>query len=298
MNNNESSISEKKRQLKREFNQSVFIILVVICVMVFTTIAWYTQNNTVDTAGLSTWSNYQSRFELQVGTETTDLDNQTISCVLEDPLYDSAEDDGKDYIGPGAKGELKIHILPNFDDVDSVKIKLSMRALGVGDQEITDDIKKKLIQGHLLLFHEKDDAGFYKELIQLNEEQEVEFTVSLQQENGVAQKTEKVIYWIWPVEFDDYVSYGEGSLFKEKAEMQSMITHINTVEDGVPTKENFKYYFYNEHDSDLSKLKEYTVQPLKEMGNEKRKFRKYYNNADQYIGKTIESLAIDLTIWE
>ncbi len=301
MKNKESSVSEKQRQLKREFKQSVFIIIVVLCVMVATTIAWYTQNTTVGTEGVPIWSNYQSRFELQVGSAATSLDKQTIECVLKNFLYDSEDDEKKDYIGPGAKGKLEIHILPHYDDVDSVKVKLSMYALDHNGEPITKDVKKQLIQGHLLLFQEKDqdNIGLYTDLISLDDNQEAELTIVLDRnDNNETINTTKTLYWVWPMEFDDYITWGPGRLFQTQDDMEKMIDYINTAEGEGNTKTNYQKYFYNQYDSDLSELKNYTVVPLDEMGSEKKKFREYYNNADQYIGETIGSLAIDLSIWE
>ena len=301
--------------MRDQMRQSIFLIIITIVIIGIATLAWFINQTLVSGDGVNL-SAQDSRFELKIeenyetsdsGSVVSHTETQTSSASDTVLLYKHSNFGIQNGHGvyPGTRGSITFYIEPKVEDLDKVICRVSLEAFQQGNEseydvmyhdnisgedwylkKNQDSIIKELIQGHILLFEKQSEVNtnhYYSGRIEHGKD----ITVDLAQIKDSNGKYPVTLHWVWPLEFSNYVKTGDGGLFASEniSEMEEMIVHMNR---------NKNLYFYPNPETQP----EYDIKPYLNMGTEKFLFEDYYNKADQYIGKNINYLALDVDVRE
>ncbi len=305
-NNKTSDFKSKKKQLKREFFQSLFIIGVVVIVMWIATIAWFTNNTTVTAGMIELFSSYTAPFEIckvknGVQEDKTSLDNTTIQWKLQAYID---EEQKKEFIGPGSSGKVVFDIVDFDTTLEDVQFVLDLSAIEVDGNTMVEETKQNLLEGHLLLFLQDDTSYDFKNRIRPNTGEPITIKLNYNDHhNGYKRIT---IQWIWTNIFPNLIRCEQelGDLFcntisdsNQIDKRDQFLEYIN----GGNNKERFKQFFYDEGNqfmSTLDNIQKYEEYDTYDERKELRTLEEYFNNADQYIGESINKLEIQIRVIE
>lgn len=209
---------------------------------------------------------------------------------------------GNDYIGPGSRGELTFYIIPNVDGLQQAEITISLepyylrvqesenkQSATVSAERATSNTLIRALRGHILLFEEKDNEGYYVKHIapENGTGDTIRFTLN---KTGTDWKRNTPIpvtlYWVWPYRFENLVYPGQpDSIFKDPVDLQKnnpqakFLIWVNGTED-----EEYK----NGHKDYIAYTSENLADASAEMSNSDfAKWSNGYNRADQLIGDTV-----------
>ena len=114
-------------------------------------------------------------------------------------------------VSPGASGKLEFYIIPKVENLKSVTVKLNVAAYGKASnnsaiEESNDDVLKRLIKGHILLFQNLDDQKGYSNWLR-PDDGKYTCTVSAPVSDGfqINCPYKVTVYWIWPKYFRNYI---------------------------------------------------------------------------------------------
>ena len=199
-----------------------------------------------------------------------------------------------EHIGPGSYGKFTFYIIPHLDNFQAVTLSVSLKPFtlvregdasdkkATGRAKPVENIKNNevllnMLQGHILLFTGKDEAGNYENRIlpNLKEDGTVCFTFHKDRSTTtwVKDQAEPVtIYWIWPKRFENIKYYGqEDSVFKSECS-----SHTELLE------------WINENRQYVVKTDTALSNPVENMTNQQfAKWSVGYNKGDQLIGDNI-----------
>lgn len=205
-----------------------------------------------------------------------------------------------EHVGPGSYGKFTFYIIPHIDDLEQVKLSVSLspftleregdaadkRATGsakiVGNNK-ENEVLLNMLQGHILLFTGKDnESGNYKNRILSNLEDDgrisFKFEKNCDTTTWVKDQAEPVtIYWIWPKRFENIKYCGqEDSVFKSICQShEDLMNWIN---------ENREKVVNTNIVQDTSMLQN----PTEDMTNQQfAQWNTGYNKGDQLIGDNI-----------
>ena len=215
---------------------------------------------------------------------------------------------------PGAGGKLEFYIIPKQSGLTSVKITLNMEGytLNGGKAKKLDNSKiQSLLNGHILLFRHLDDKyGYYGWL-----GADHELTINAPKKENEKEAATFVpnipykvtLYWKWPQYFRNYIytqrsTYGD--LFTDdminndnyKNDYESIIAFVND-QNKVTDKSSKLFYAANESGTETNS--EITISETidKNMSDTVLDTcSKYYNQADEYIGKNTQFVYIQIKL--
>ena len=305
---------ERTQTLKsfwKRFAMSGLFVLAVVAVLL-ACLAWFASNNRVlaTSAGLSAQADryavtvtgaaandqvgYYERAE-RTDEEKKELAGLDTSDSMVVTLGSNLNNDTAGSIYPGARGQIALTVTPIASDLNDVTLTLS-RVLKMKDgstsNTATDSTAAGLVEGHVLFFTGKDTNGFYSGRV-------VDGTITIPRaqfcKDGSTATTEPVpvaIYWVWPEYFQncvltDHTNYYE-NLFALPTDADYLSLHESMNAPETKTK-----YFYGvaggvsaanapEVSASMSSAAMDTCTTL-------------YNNADEYIGKTVQYIQLRIT---
>ena len=186
------------------------------------------------------------------------------------------------YVGPGSKGEMTFYIIPTIAGNNQVYITVSLAAYQLSEPNngevtaklATDNVLRKILCGHMLLFQGKDEQGNYINQIEpeCGEDGTIQFTFTKADEWVINQPIEITLYWIWPYRFENLVYPGQpDSVFVTSGDAQTVfLKWVNQ------NKQNIAYRTEDLRDASV------------EMSNSDfSKWSSGYNRGDQLIGDTV-----------
>ena len=240
---------------------------------------------------------------------------------------------GDENIGlqPGTDGELTFYIIPKVDGAQTVNCTLHLtpyvdnsRRSGLattdtksisfdqdGQQrtvwEITDQKVKKILSGHIYFFRNKenkDEKSLYSSWLQPDENGILHFSVELPEETKKDEAQKVTVYWNWPILVsqvllkagDQYLG-GREQLFDE--ETQDAVVNFMCGNDA----DNSQFFFISET-NDVVSINKDLVKKIHNIswGTSTDSFTREdysvisqpYNNADQFLGKTVSYVSLEL----
>ena len=114
-------------------------------------------------------------------------------------------------VSPGASGKLEFYIIPKVENLKSVTVKLNVAAYGKASnnsaiEESNNNVLKRLIKGHILLFQNLDDQKGYSNWLR-PDDGKYTFIVSAPASDGFQTNCpyKVTVYWIWPKYFRNYI---------------------------------------------------------------------------------------------
>ena len=236
---------------------------------------------------------------------------------------------GDENIGlqPGTDGELTFYIIPKIDGAQTVNCTLHLTpyvddskksGLATTDTksisfeqdrqtrrvwEITDQKVKNILNGHIYFFRDKQE-NLYTSWLQPDENGNLHFSVELQEKTKKDEAEKVTIYWTWPIlvsqvflkEGDQYLG-GRSQLFDEKT--QDTIINFMREDDS----NNSSFFFISEKYEVVSVDKE-LIKKIHDISwrlstepftrDEYSTISQPYNNADQFLGKTVSYVGLEL----
>ena len=204
-----------------------------------------------------------------------------------------------EHIGPGSCGKFTFYIIPHVDGFQTVTLSVSLKPFTlVREGEVGTDKKAtgrakpvenndnnivllNMLQGHILLFTGKDEAGNYENRIlpNLKDDGTVCFTFNKDGSTTTWEKDKAepiTIYWIWPKRFENIKYCGqEDSVFASTCQEQTeLLEWINTN----------RTYVVNTKTVNTIQL----ANPVENMTNQQfAQWSAGYNKGDQLIGDNI-----------
>lgn len=234
--------------------------------------------------------------------------------------------DGQTLMEPGARGKLEFYVIPKKSGLRAMTITLKAEAYSEPISEddgiqkrrakrVNNTILQNIIDGHILMFRHLDTETGYSEWIppvrtdgQDSDETGINgnvFTITAQGvgiTDGVftANRVYKiVVYWIWPKYFRNYIYDSRslnGDLFSdismENQDYQDLLKFVN--EQKIMGKEGGSKLFFNDETTE-KKVTDAVINS--DMTEDVLDIcDKYYNLADEYIGKNAGYLYISATV--
>lgn len=278
---------EHVRTLKdfwKDFLVSGLFVLAAI-VAIFACLAWFAANNRVSATG-STIAAKAERYIIT--TETGDKGvydagtGATFNIADSMDVTESSNFNNKTagYLAPGASGSITFYVQwldGSPEDLD-VDITRSIIATTTAPDASAEDFKN-LLTGHILFFKNKDDDGYYSDWVGST------YTVTADEFNAAQdKKVKRTLFWVWPEQFRSYVvpgylNYIRG-LFRSSdiAGCSALLNDINA---------NKNHYFKSEGSvPDVS---------LDMSATDLQTCSLAYNEADEYLGNSVDKYQIRLT---
>lgn len=219
---------------------------------------------------------------------------------------------------PGAGGKLEFYIIPKQSGLTSVTITLNMEGYTLNEKtkkaEKLDNSKTKiqsLLNGHILLFRHLDDKYGYYDWLGADHTLTIDAPKKENEDEAatfVPNIPYKVtLYWKWPQYFRNYIytqrsTYGD--LFTDdminndnyKNDYESIITFVNAQ---TKVTDDSSKLFYAANESGTETKSEITISEKidKNMSDTVLDTcSKYYNQADEYIGKNTQFVYIQIKL--
>lgn len=190
--------------------------------------------------------------------------------------------------------------------------------------EITDERVKKVLSGHIYFFMKKEtgDNGLYSEWLQPDENGLLHFSVDLQDETKKDEPKQVTIYWNWPtlmsqvlLKNDDAYLGGRSQLFSQDTQDKivrfmcdggSKSTSNEDSGDSLTGNFDTTQFFFTkvngDKDADIIKG---NIQKIHNVSwetvtdsftrDEYSVINQLYNNADQFLGKTVSYVSLELS---
>lgn len=293
----------------KRFAVSGLLVLAVIAVLL-ACLAWFASNNRV----LATSASLSAQADRYAVTVTGATGNDQVGYYERD---DRTEEEKKELAGldtsdsmvvtlasnlnndtagsiyPGARAQIELTVTPLASDLNGVTLTLS-RVLKMKDGSTSntadDATVSGLVEGHVLFFTQKDTNGFYSGRV-------ADGTITIPKdrfcEEGSTATTKSVpvtIYWVWPEYFQNCVLAGYTNYYENlfatagDADYGSLHESMNA---------NKTKYFYGAAGETFA-----ANAPTVSAGmssSDMATCTTLYNNADEYIGKTVQYLQLRIT---
>lgn len=207
---------------------------------------------------------------------------------------------GQESLVPGSGGELEFYLIPKKSGLTSVKVKLNLTGYTEENGkavELNNDKIQNLLKGHILFFQHLDDKyGYYG---WLGEDQTIELNAP--EINGIKnfQKDtpyKVTLHWKWPQYFRNYIYTDrstQGDLFTDAIDKteSSEYAKLNTFINAQRMVSSSKLFY----DTDDTAKIQNTINNT--MNDETlNTCSKYYNQADEYIGKNASYVYIQIRV--
>ena len=217
---------------------------------------------------------------------------------------------------PGAGGKLEFYIIPKQSGLTSVNITLNMEGYKLNEEtqkaeKLNNSKIQSLLNGHILLFRHLDDKyGYYGWL-----GADHKLTINAPKKENEKEAATFVpnipykvtLYWKWPQYFRNYIytqrsTYGD--LFTDdminndnyKNDYESIITFVNK-QNEVTDKSSKLFYAANESGTETNSKITISEKINKDMSDTVLDTcSKYYNQADEYIGKNTQFVYIQIKL--
>jgi len=298
-----NATKKQKRQLFIRF-ASVLISAVLLEVVAFWTVAWFSNNQTVNGTGMQVAVAYDD-YDILIdrtsvfdnaslypytGTVKDHLENEegySLSAIstssggkLAYELVNEDTEGGKKYLLPGAFGTLTFYLdthgkdkIINFE-IDACGLKYTYESDEAEDpngvEEVTNNDILNYMKGHLLLFKGRtgatSDQYKYSNLITDNSFIVDTSTMEKCEKVGKTDYYEITIYWVWPTTYDDI---NDNTPENESDPVEQYPYELRTYIDNYPG-----LFFATNIGGDLEELND------------------GYNDADQAIGMEMDYLLV------
>lgn len=307
----DNSREETYREARKQIVRSAFLALAALGVIVFACYAWFVSSGTV-TGTVGSVRIDGSSFELASkgddGNWDKELDgyakpgeeqaigglNLVVTGKENDIIWkissDSNLENGKDQTGkgqtgisPGSEGQMQFYIIPKRDGDLTLKVDVELAPLDEHGEQITmdDDVTLNwLLRGHFLFAYECEEAQGYNPI---NTPTLIAYNDSFFNLTFKSVKKDEpilvILYWTWPLLLKNII---QNDLF-DNADVGP------AVQGWMETTPN--HFFYDES-------KPIGKPDFDNFTQQFRQYNNYYNNADEYIGTTVQSLVLRLTAEE
>lgn len=291
MNDNpDASKKDTLREARKQITSSLFLALAAIGVIVFACYAWFVNNSNVSGTQVSV-SASGSRFELASVRDEGIFDNRLPDAdKVEGSVWEKysggritnsdrtilwrisdssnlGNQTGGFGIEPGSNGTLQFYVVPQGVNSLNLTFTLEIIPLIIREEKfvlIDNDVADNFLKGHLLVHYKVGEAT----PLLVNPETG-SFTLKIPGTSPVLVSLD----WNWPYLLEDAIAD------------ETVKSHVTS---------SPQYFLYDGNDP---------VQPgsfaLPEQNDpEFRKYSNFYNNADQYIGTTVNAILFRLTAEE
>lgn len=282
---------EHVRTLKdfwKDFLVSGLFVLAAI-VAIFACLAWFAANNRVSATG-STIGAKGPRYIIT--TDTTGnkgVYDKGTSATFN--IADSMDVSGTSnfnnetagYLAPGASGSITFYVQWLDDSPEDLNVDITRSIIATTTPPDTSvEELKNLLTGHILFFKNKDDDGYYSNWVGST------YTVEADEFNKAENKKVMcTLFWVWPEQFRSYVvpgylNYTRG-LFRssdnaDRTGYSKLLEHIN---------DNQAWYFKS--NGSIPNVS------LEMSATDLQTCSLAYNEADEYLGNSVDKYQIRLT---
>lgn len=304
MRENKRKHSEEVLALYRSLRKTILLMLTTVFTLVVVTVAWFANNSSVNSLLSSISASDKVSFELASVGDVASLGGtlpgeyegvergndynisgsvtgkwtkgtQTIQWNMNDQsnlnnyvTQDNSESQN-DGLSPGAHGQIQFYVIPTESGKLSGKFNLEIVPLKepTGSEqtewiEINDETALRLLRGHLLFYYQDNETKQISLVNYLNGEFTLDF--------GTVSTTNPILVtlnWFWPQTLDD-AKYGVISSKETNENLGKMLSAAMT--------DNPASFFYRGEN-----------QVVLETDDD-------FNNADKYIGDTIDAIILRL----
>lgn len=279
---------EHVRTLKdfwKDFLVSGLFVLAAI-VAIFACLAWFAANNRVSATG-STIGAKAERYIISTDTTGTngvyDDDTGTTFNIADSmDVSESSNFNNKaaGYLAPGASGSITFYVQwldgsPEDLDVDITRSIIAITA----DLNASAEDFKNLLTGHILFFKNKDVDGYYSNWVGST------YTVKADEFNKAENKKVTCkLFWVWPEQFRSYVVPGYLNYTRGLFRAAKCDDYISLRDDINANKT--RYFKFGSSVPDVS---------LDMLATDLQTCSLAYNEADEYLGNSVDKYQIRLT---
>lgn len=296
-------IEEDKKKLVRSgvLAFSALVAIIVLC------IAWFVSNNKVSLTSGTISADIQVPFELaSVGSrqspeeeylKLTEGVKKNYDIYYDTNLGEEVSTQQTYYVGtsglawhlngqrsffPGVNGKLELYLIPKTSGLKTATIELKLEARDKDGKEISDDSLKNLIDGHILLFADRDEDNCYQGWLDNKT-----LTVKLKNDQTFQQDHpyKVTIRWVWPQYLRNYIYTEtiEGDLFTSIANESytNLLKFVN---------ENHDKLFCNYGTNTIDHIDQNISGATLDI------YSGYYNQADEYIGSNAKYIYVSATV--
>jgi hypothetical protein len=221
--------------------------------------------------------------------KTTDADNARIRWVMNADSNMNNVSGSEGTIQPGTSGKLTFYVIPKVDGTLKLNFNLQTDLYTDNERLQTDELVKKLVEGHILFFQKCEEEGeskYYDDIIT-----DGKFSKTIP--DAVAEKQyEYTIYWTWV-----YV-FGQNLLPKGNKVIEPWVSDdVRKKLFDDMTGGNYAKYFYDE---ELKESKQIDSDKLESVydgvysSDDFIEISERYNDADEYIGEKVRYIVITL----
>lgn len=280
---------EHVRTLKdfwKDFLVSGLFVLAAI-VAIFACLAWFAANNRVSATG-STIGAKAERYIISADTGTKGVYDAGAAATFN--IADSMDvtessnfnNQTAGYLAPGTSGSITFYaqwLDDSPEDLD-VDITRSIIATTAAPNASAEEIKN-LLTGHILFFKNKDDGGYYSDWVGST------YTVTADEFNKAENKKVKcALFWVWPEQFRSYVVPGYLNYTRGLFSSSKSVDYVNLLAD---INGNKPRYFRYKSDSSIPDVS------LDMSATDLQTCSLAYNEADEYLGNSVDKYQIRLT---
>lgn len=283
---------EHVRTLKdfwKDFLVSGLFVLAAI-VAIFACLAWFAANNRVSATG-STIGAKAERYIISTDTGTTDTVTKGVydagtgaTFNIADSMYVTDTSNFNNWtagsLAPGASGSITFYVQwldgsPEDLDVDITRSIIATTA----DLNASAEDFKNLLTGHILFFKNKDVDGYYSNWVGST------YTVTAGEFNKAQnKKVECTLFWVWPEQFRSYVVPGYLNYTRGLFRTAKCDDYVSLRDDINANKT--RYFKSDSPVPDVS---------LGMSATDLQTCSLAYNEADEYLGNSVDKYQIRLT---
>ena len=326
-----TQIEEDRRKAGRAF----FLAGVALITIVALAIAWFVSNHTVNGSSSAVAAQSDEPFQLaSVGERQTKEKNHlkdaednnilsdgattTYESYIDTNTWKAVKSDQTYYVGtsglawhlqdpemtvsPGAGDKLEFYVIPKKEGLTTVTVTMSLTGYTLNESETTQKAEKvedatlqRLIDGHILLFHNLDDKHGYSGWLGTTN------TLTLTApDGGTFQKDtpyKVTLYWKWPRYFRNYVytqRSTQGDLFTTEVNETEYTNWIDTFVNAEYQKEaSTSRLFYDAEGKALTGIDKISNSMSDSVLNA---CNTYYNQADEYIGTNANFIYMEINV--
>ena len=327
---NQQKIKTYKKKVARSFILAFTTLIAIIAIC----IAWFVANNRVSGTNSSVSAQSSIPFELASMGVRQEAEEKALSGSLsagtseQYEKYIDAETgtevpltamfyigtnslawhlNGQETLAPGASGDLVFYLIPKVDGLKTADVILDLAGYAKTDgssnaEQIKDTQLQSLIKGHILIFKNLDDEKGYSNWIGKYNKSEYtfsnSFTVKAPEKNGFQKGVpyKVTLHWIWPRYFRNYIynlRSTEEDLFAGTLEGNETYQAINNFVNARASvsMDNYNYLFAKDNNFKIDgsigvNMSDAVLDSCS----------KYYNKADEYIGKTAEYVYVQIVV--
>lgn len=214
---------------------------------------------------------------------------------------------GQESLAPGASGRLEFYIIPKKSNLSQVTITVNLEgyksdSVSSRAVKITDapDLQQ-LLTGHILFFKSLDDTYGYHGWLGGDNTFAVKAPTSEQGKTGTFEENvpyKITIYWVWPQYFRNYVyTYRstQNDLFTDAINQDDGSEYASFI--GFWNKNKNKLFYTSEKQNTGGFENTFKLEISNKMsGTTLDSFSTYYNQADEYIGKTAQYVYVQIDV--